>query len=133
MCRLLKEVRPFPAVVSKSGLTLVPSTDQSQSMLVTLKYNRARVWEDTNQDEKAKEAYGDLLKDHPTYLDCYLRLGCIAMKAGNYAGATDSFSEVLAVDKDNANAWSLLGLVHMKKNEWKPCQKKFERILTNTE
>ena len=63
----------------------------------------------------------------------YLRLGSIAMKAGNFADSTDFFSEVLAIEKDNANAWSLMGLVHMKKSEWKPCQKKFERILTHTE
>ena len=126
---------------------------------MTLKYNRARVWEDLNRDEEAKEAYLALSKEHPAYVDCtasvnmsiasrgwsfiiiffapdvlgYLRLGSIAMKAGNFADSTDFFSEVLAIEKDNANAWSLMGLVHMKKSEWKPCQKKFERILTHTE
>lgn len=55
------------------------------------------------------------------------------MKTGNLAESNDWFGEVLNIDKDNANAWSLMGLVHMKKNEWKPCQKKFERILKNTE
>ena len=63
----------------------------------------------------------------------YLRLGCISMKMGNYSESNEWFTEVLDVDKDNANAWSLMGVVHMKKNEWKPAQKKFERVLTHTE
>ena len=41
-----------------------------QFLAVTLRYNRARLWEELNMDEKAKETYKELSQEHPSYLDC---------------------------------------------------------------
>lgn len=35
----------------------------------------------------------------------------------------------LQVEKDHPDAWSLIGNLHLAKQEWGPGQKKFERIL----
>jgi len=94
-----------------------------RNLFVTIKYNLARAFEELNWDEKAKEIYINISKEYPSYLDCYLRLGCISLKQEQYQEANDWLSEVLGIDKDNANAWSLMGLIHLKKNEWKPAKK----------
>jgi RNA polymerase-associated protein CTR9 len=43
--------------------------------------------------------------------------------------ASDWFKEALCIDNNNPNALSLLGNLHLSKNEWGPGQKKFEHIL----
>jgi len=43
--------------------------------------------------------------------------------------ASDWFKEVLHINNENPDAWSLLGNLHFAKMEWGPGQKKFERVL----
>lgn len=39
------------------------------------------------------------------------------------------FKEGISVNQTHADAWSLMGNLHLSKNEWAPAQKKFEYIL----
>lgn len=59
----------------------------------------------------------------------YLRLGCMARDKGQIYEASDWFKEAMRIDNDHPDAWSLLGNLHLAKQEWGPGQKKFERIL----
>jgi len=43
--------------------------------------------------------------------------------------ASEWFKEVLDLDNENPDAWSLLGNLHSAKMEWGPAQKKFELVL----
>lgn len=79
--------------------------------------------------DKAEKLYKDVLKAHPNYIDCYLRLGCMARDKGQIYEASDRFKDALGIDKEHPDAWSLLGNLHLAKQEWGPAQKKFERIL----
>lgn len=99
------------------------------SIAVTINYNRARLYEAQNLYEKAEKVYKDILREHPNYIDCYLRLGCMARDRGQIYDASDWFKEALQVDQDHADAWSLIGNLHLSKQEWGPGQKKFERII----
>ncbi|XP_029341274.1 RNA polymerase-associated protein CTR9 homolog [Acyrthosiphon pisum] len=101
------------------------------SITVTTTYNLARIFEVQYQFQKAEQFYKDILKEHPNYIDCYLRLGCIARDRNQIYEASDWFKEALRVDNDHADAWLLLGNLHLTKKEWGPGQKKFERVLKN--
>lgn len=59
----------------------------------------------------------------------YLRLGCMARDRGQIYEASDWFKEALQINQDHPDAWSLIGNLHLAKQEWGPGQKKFERIL----
>ncbi|NXS00266.1 CTR9 protein, partial [Oxylabes madagascariensis] len=59
----------------------------------------------------------------------YLRLGAMARDKGNFYEASDWFKEALQINQDHPDAWSLIGNLHLAKQEWGPGQKKFERIL----
>ena len=37
----------------------------------------------------------------------------------------------MQVNQDNADTWTLIGNLHLAKEEWGPGQKKFERVLQN--
>lgn len=102
------------------------------SIAVTTTYNLARLNESLCLYDKAEKLYKDILKEHPNYVDCYLRLGCMARDKGQIYEASDWFKEALRINNDHPDAWSLLGNLHLAKMEWGPGQKKFERILRTT-
>ncbi len=41
----------------------------------------------------------------------------------------ETYKQILLCSQDNPDAWSLIGNLHLAKQEWGPGQKKFERIL----
>ncbi|XP_054714138.1 LOW QUALITY PROTEIN: RNA polymerase-associated protein CTR9 homolog [Uloborus diversus] len=96
---------------------------------VTTTYNLARLYESLSMFDKAERLYKNILREHPNYVDCYLRLGCMARDRGQIYEASDWFKEALQVNQDHPDAWSLIGNLHLAKQEWGPGQKKFERIL----
>jgi RNA polymerase-associated protein CTR9 len=61
------------------------------SIAVTTTYNLARLSEAQCQFDKAERLYKDVLKEHPNYVDCYLRLGCMARDKGQIYEASDWF------------------------------------------
>ncbi|XP_069759858.1 RNA polymerase-associated protein CTR9 homolog isoform X2 [Narcine bancroftii] len=96
---------------------------------VTTSYNLARLYEALCEYHEAEILYKNVLREHPNYVDCYLRLGCMARDKGNFYEASDWFKEALQINQDHPDAWSLIGNLHLAKQEWGPGQKKFERIL----
>ncbi|KAH0812155.1 hypothetical protein GEV33_010635 [Tenebrio molitor] len=101
------------------------------SISVTITYNLARLNEALCLFDKSEKLYKDILKEHPNYVDCYLRLGCMARDKGHIYEASDWFKEALRFNTEHPDAWSLLGNLHLAKAEWGPGQKKYERILKN--
>nr|XP_058951726.1 RNA polymerase-associated protein CTR9 homolog isoform X1 [Pocillopora verrucosa] len=96
---------------------------------VTTTYNLSRLHESLCEFDKAEALYKNILREHPNYVDCYLRLGCMARDRGQIYEASDWFKEALQINQDHPDAWSLIGNLHLAKQEWGPGQKKFERIL----
>ncbi|BHF72144.1 protein required for normal CLN1 and CLN2 G1 cyclin expression [Sparganum proliferum] len=109
------------------------SEDYYQDISVTVRYNQARLQEAMNRPDLAEAVYKSILLQHPTYVDCYLRLGCIARDRGQLRDASVWFKEVLDINPDNPDAWTLFGLLHLSKNEVDQAQKKFERIIRQPE
>lgn len=99
------------------------------SIAVTTTYNLARLNEALCNFDKSEKLYKDILKEHPNYVDCYLRLGCMARDKGQIYEASDWFKEALRINNEHPDAWSLMGNLHLAKMEWGPGQRKFERVL----
>ncbi|VDO80470.1 unnamed protein product, partial [Schistosoma mattheei] len=109
-----------------SGLT---NDDYYHGLSITVRYNQARLHEAQGRSDLAEEIYKSILLRHPSYIECYLRLGCIARDRGQIRDASIWFKEALDVDQDNPDAWTLIGLLHLNKNEVEQAQKKFDRII----
>lgn len=101
------------------------------SISVTMKYNLARLNEAMCAFDKADQLYKDILKEHPNYIDCYLRLGCMARDKGLIFVASDFFKDALKINTENPDTRSLLGNLHLAKMQWTLGQKNFETILKN--
>ncbi|OAD61163.1 RNA polymerase-associated protein CTR9 like protein [Eufriesea mexicana] len=132
---LRKVTEQFPDDV-EAWIELAQILEQSDlnaalNAYVTTTYNLARLNEALCIFDKAEKLYKDILKEHPNYVDCYLRLGCMARDKGQIYEASDWFKDALRINNEHPDAWSLLGNLHLAKMEWGPGQKKFERILKN--
>ncbi|CAF2780986.1 unnamed protein product [Rotaria sp. Silwood2] len=103
----------------------------ANSILVTMRYNLARVCEASFEFDKAESLYKEILREHPKYVDCVLRLGCMARDRGQIYSASDWFKDALEINHNSPDAWTMIGNLHAAKQEWRPGQKKFERILHN--
>lgn len=102
-----------------------------ESIAVTMKYNLARLNEAMCSFDIADQLYKDILKEHPNYIDCYLRLGCMARDKGLIFVASDFFKDALKINTENPDTRSLLGNLHMAKMQWSLGQKNFETIIKN--
>lgn len=111
---------------------ITANKDHYGSIVYTIQYNIGRLYEAKHQLIEAENTYKKILIEHPMYLDCYLRLGCMERDKGLLFDASDKFKETFRIEPDNFEAWTLLANLHLSKLELTPCQKKFERILEKT-
>lgn len=111
-CRLgnLEEARTnLEEALQRSKVEADHDAQYYNSMAVTTTYNLARLNESLCQFDRAEKLYKDILKEHPNYVDCYLRLGCMARDKGQIYEASDWFKEALRINNEHPDAWSLLG------------------------
>ena len=98
---------------------------------ITPTYNLARLFEEINRFKEAEVLYLGILKEHPNYLDCYLRLASISKETGQYSDAIGWIQFSFMINKNHIDSWTMLGALHLHKLEWAPAQLKFEQILKN--
>ncbi|VDO03599.1 unnamed protein product [Rodentolepis nana] len=98
-------------------------------LTITVRYNQGRLHEAKNRSDLAEEIYKSILLQHPAYVDCYLRLGCIARDRGQLRDASLWFREVLDVSPDHPDAWSLLAQLHLTVGEVEAAQRKLDHII----
>ncbi|KAK9765164.1 protein required for normal CLN1 and CLN2 G1 cyclin expression [Basidiobolus ranarum] len=103
---------------------------EAEYIATTAKYNVARLHEDYSEDTKAQELYKELIEKHPNYIGPYLRMGLMDQNSGKFTEATDWYKDVLGVDNNNADAWTMLGCLQASMHQTRPSRKTFERILT---
>ncbi|CAL8078737.1 unnamed protein product [Calicophoron daubneyi] len=105
------------------------SDDYYHGLDISVRYNQGRLYEAQGRLDLAEEVYKGILLQHPSYIDCYLRLGCIARDRGQIWDASIWFKDALDIDPDHPDVWSLIGMLHFNKNEAEQAQKKFDRII----
>jgi len=79
---------------------------------LTLCFDYARILEDAGRSRSAAELYIELCKNHPSFIDCYLRLGHIAHRLGKHDDAFSWIHRALQVDAENLDALAFLGELH---------------------
>lgn len=128
---LSKAMNKLETAIERSKLEAQHDSHYYDSISVTMTYNMARLNEAMACFDKADKFYKDILKEHPNYIDCYLRLGCMARDKGLIFVASDFFKDALKINMENPDTRSLLGNLHLAKMQWTLGQKNFETILKN--
>lgn len=128
----LKEARSnLEGALERAKVEAQEDPQYYDSIAVTMTYNLARLNETMCSFDEADKLYKDILKEHPNYIDCYLRLGCMARDKGLIFVASDFFKDALKINTENPDTRSLLGNLHLAKMQWTLGQKNFETILKN--
>uniref|UniRef100_A0A0N5AFT6 TPR_REGION domain-containing protein n=1 Tax=Syphacia muris TaxID=451379 RepID=A0A0N5AFT6_9BILA len=109
------------------------SAEELKLLQITVKYNLARSNEMLCLFNTAEQLYKNILQEKSNYIDCYMRLGCLARDKGQIYESSVWFKEGMSVCQTHADAWLLIANLHMSKNEWAPAQKKFEYVMKLTE
>lgn len=99
------------------------------SVLISTLFNGARTYEYMNDRENAKAIYEAIVKVHPSYYECHLRLACMRIDAGEDSEAEQILRVVVQeINTECAEAWLILARIQMSRGEHKPAQSALEKV-----
>lgn len=87
----------------------VPDSDQS----LVKKVERATLAFDEVRLDRAESLFLAIVKDHPGYMEAWLKLGSIYTKQMKFKAAIRCFEEAIKIDQDDGRAWYNLALVRL--------------------
>lgn len=111
------------------SLRLKNSFDNFCDETVTYSYNLARILEDSGFSKSASELYVELLKMHPSFIECYLRLSIIACASAKYDDATGWLSRALAVNDGDTDVNICLADLYDRRNLNNDAKKIYHKII----
>jgi RNA polymerase-associated protein CTR9 len=103
----------------------------SDATKATTLFNLARLYEEKGETKRAESMYSALLKAHPEYIDCQLRLGLIKRNQGNFIDAEYQFKE--AQQPGLVEPILMHGDLQSSRGEWKAARRSFCTILLDKE
>jgi len=91
-------------------------------------YNYARILEDQGSSMAAREIYCEILKRHPSFVECYLRLSWMERQIGNFEEAERWLLKALEVNPDEPDANVSLGDLYARRDDWDKAKKMYEKV-----
>ncbi len=101
----------------------------SNPSAISITFNLARLHEAAGRTVAAVELHKAIVKRHPTYVNSYLRLACIARDFGSLANCSEWLKSACAVAPGNPEVLTLVGNLHLSLCDWKPAQDVFNQLL----
>ena len=74
--------------------------------------------EHTGDRPRARALYEGIAREHPNYVDAYLRLACLERDEGQLQKAMKWIEVALAVQPDNHDALTLRGNLHLRRKDF---------------
>jgi RNA polymerase-associated protein CTR9 len=128
MANLPEAKNKLEQALERAKLETEHDSQYYDSISVTMNYNLARLFEEMCEFDKADKLYKDILKEHPNYVDCYLRIGCMARDKGLIFVASDYFKDAQKINMNHPDTRSLLGNLHLAKMQWTLAEKNFDAV-----
>eukprot|EP00198_Chlamydomonas_reinhardtii_P002531 XP_001691867.1 Paf1 complex component [Chlamydomonas reinhardtii] len=80
----------------------------------------------------AAALYKEVLSEHPTYIDCYLRLACIARAKGNHKEALEFAQSALDKEGGHADALALMSQLYMERRDYEAAGKTLIQLIQDS-
>ena len=96
---------------------------------ISIAFNLARLHESSGRIVPAVELHKAILKQHPAYVNSYLRLACIARDCGSLKDCSEWLKMAVAVAPGNPEVLTLVGNLHLSLCDWAPAQNVFDQLL----
>lgn len=119
-----EEKNELPVLIRK------PTPLLKYPVAVTIAFNIARLHEDAGRSIAAVELHKAILERHPSYVNCYLRLACIARDSGLLEDCSEWLKGAVKVAPQHAEVLTLVGNLHLSLNDWSPAQSLFDKLLS---
>lgn len=97
---------------------------------ITVAFNIARLHESSGKTLAAIELLKAIAKRYPSYVNCYMRLACIAVDSGSLNECAQWLKIAAAAAPGNSEVLTLIGNLHLSLSDWKPAQKVFEGLMS---
>mmetsp|Transcript_25660 Transcript_25660/g.29779 ORF Transcript_25660/g.29779 Transcript_25660/m.29779 type:complete len:1369 (-) Transcript_25660:62-4168(-) len=101
----------------------------SHSSAISIAFNFARLHEAVGRIVAAVELHKAIVKRHPSYVNSYLRLACIARDCGSLIDCSEWLKCACAVAPGNPEVLILVGNLHLSLCDWQPAQRVFNQLL----
>ncbi len=96
---------------------------------ISIAFNFARLHEAAGRIVAAVELHKAIVKRHPSYVNSYLRLACIARDCGSLVDCSEWLKCACAVAPGNPEVLILVGNLHLSLCDWQPAQRVFNQLL----
>lgn len=106
-----------------------PNQRLRDPMAVSVAFNLARLHEAAGRIIPAVELHKTIVKRHPSYVNSYLRLACIARDCGSLKDCSVWLKSACAVAPGNPEVLTLVGNLHLSLCDWQPAQSVFDQLL----
>ena len=83
-----------------------------------MRFNIARCHEAQGAIQNAQNGYNAVLKDHPDFVECFLRLGYIQAATGKASEAEKIFLKCAELDDGSQEAWTCLCNIKLRYRDW---------------
>mmetsp|Transcript_6064 Transcript_6064/g.17727 ORF Transcript_6064/g.17727 Transcript_6064/m.17727 type:complete len:634 (-) Transcript_6064:49-1950(-) len=113
----------FPLAVKK------PNHRLENASAVSVAFNLARLHEAAGRIVPAVELHKAIVSRHPSYVNSYLRLACIARDCGSLPDCSEWLKSAVAVAPGNPEVLTLVGNLHLSLCDWAPAQTVFGQLL----
>lgn len=100
---------------------------------ITVAFNLARLHEAAGNILAAIELHKAIVKQHPSYVNSYLRLACIARDNSSLLNCSEWLRSACAVAPGTTEVLSLVGNLHLSLCDWEPAQKIFNQLVSTKE
>lgn len=86
--------------------------------MATMRYNAARCREAQGDLRGAQQGYENVLKDHPDYTDCIIRLGYMKYMCGHKTDAETLFKRCLELPAGKEDGLAVLCMIKQRVESW---------------
>ncbi|KAL7487357.1 hypothetical protein ACHAW6_012955 [Cyclotella cf. meneghiniana] len=124
-------VKTSLSIQSEQEISVKKSNGRLRNPLsISVAFNLARLHEAAGRINSAVELHKAIVKRHPSYVNSYLRLACIARDCGSLKDCSEWLKSAVAVAPGNPEVLTLVGNLHLSLCDWAPAQKVFDQLLT---
>ena len=96
---------------------------------ISVTFNLARLHEAAGRIIPAVELHKAIVRRHPSYVNSYLRLACIARDCGSLKDCSEWLKSAVSVAPGNPEVLTLVGNLHLSLCDWAPAQGVFDQLL----
>ncbi len=101
-----------------------------ETSAISIAFNLARLHEVVGRTLAAVELHKAIIKRNPAYVNCYLRLACIAIDCGALKECAGWLKIAAETAPGNPDVLTLIGNLHLSLCDWAPAQQVFDGLLT---